>query len=430
MEPPPRSGEEVPSKHADAWGTARGHLANGTGLGVPIIRAYGVGGMSKHRVEQAVANLKALETGGMADIIRDARQEYEAEIQQHEAAEAKRLEEIKRQQAEEERQRKEAEKRRKDLERQRKEAEKAKDLARQKAIADLKAKAEQDERKRHALHEATRIAREKAAAARAAAQQAEQERLRRAREAEEKMRQQAKEKGVHVSLLNAMSNHELKFFRDAASPAFTVDEQPALWKDTVRALVEIPPVGREAHRKEVLIPAYIAGRAELRGRLRDFFPNEAEHHALVVNAIATIRSGTGAPLVDEQTVRIFLNRKRAERDAQTKADFEKWRAEEEAQKWNKKADRVMSEMGAAVGRAAAVAREVDLLFKEADSPERRREIMALAHTTSLRKNTYALKGALKALEETFNLYEHSVDYEQTVASIDPAAYDGTVIDTQ
>jgi hypothetical protein len=87
-------------------------------------------------------------------------------------------------------------------------------------------------------------------------------------------------------------------------------------------------------------------------------------------------------------------------------------------------------MGAAVGRAAAVAREVDLLFKEADDPERRRDIMSLAHPTSLRKNIFALKGFQKFLEQTFNLYEHSVEHEQTVASIDPAAYDGSVIDTQ
>jgi hypothetical protein len=424
----PRSGE-YPSDLS--WRKAKAHLESGSGLGVPIIRAYGVGGMSKHRVEQAVANLKALETGGMADIIKDARQEYEAEVAEAEAEEAKRLEEIKRQQVEEERQRKEAAKRRADLERQRKEAEAAKDLARQKAVAELKAKAEREEKERHARNEAERIRQERIRQERAAAQQVEQERLRKAREAEEKMRQQAREKGVHISLLNAMNGHELKFFRDAASPAFTVDEQPALWKDTERALAEIPPIGREAHRKEVLIPVYIAGRAELRGKLRDFFPNEAEHHALVVNAIETVRSGTGEPTVREQEIVALLNRERNKRDAQTKAQFEQWRAEEEAQKWNKKADRVMSEMGTAVGRAAAAAREVDLLFKEAkDDIDRRRLIMRLAQTTSLRQNTYALKGALKALEHAFNLYENSVDYEQVVASVDPAAYDGSVVDTQ
>jgi hypothetical protein len=52
----------------EGWEESRSRLFSGEGrggLGVPIIRAYGVGGMSKHRVEQAIANLKALEHGGM-----------------------------------------------------------------------------------------------------------------------------------------------------------------------------------------------------------------------------------------------------------------------------------------------------------------------------------------------------------------------------
>lgn len=404
----PRSGERSSGNDKDPWEQARIQLANGTGLGVPIIRAYGVGGMSKHRVEQAIANLKALEHGGMADVIASARADYESEVQIAQAKEERRLEEIKRQQAEEIRKAKEAEKRRKDLEKQRKEAEAAKDEARIKAQRKLREKAEREERdraERMRKAEAERVRIEKQRAA-------EAERLRKAKEAEEKMRRQAKEKGIHVSLLNRVPVDSVKHFRMACAGHFTTDEQPALWDDIERAFNEIPAVGREHARKEIIINAYIAGRVELQ-RQSDVFKNTSEHHDIVVSGINSIRGATGESLVKNAEIVAYISRERRKVDAKSREMHEEWERQEEAKAWDRKADRLFREWAADFGRIAGKSREVDELMAEATTPERQAEIMKLAHVTSMQHNLDVLESAITKLRGTFNLYRSSVAKEHT-----------------
>ena len=398
--------------------------------------------MSKGRVEQAVANLKALEHGGMADVVASARAEYEAEIEMAQAEENRKLEAIKAREAKMEADRIAAQKRREEQEKrdrikaaklaeERKAAEKARDQARIAAAQKLKEKAEREEAARHAreLKEANdRAARaaeaKKEREAIETQQAAERERLAKAEAAEEKMRQKARENGVHVSLLNAMPTSQFAVFRRACAGNVPAEYQPALWADVQRVTDEIAPMPNDAEhdRKLNLMGPYLHGRVLLLADPR--FPNPAEHHGIIKDALVHFRTATRRPVVGDDEIRQFINREAMKSDAfanKLKAEQEaRW----EAEQWERKADRVMNETSAAFGRVASALQELQQLMNEADTPERVELVVREAQTSHLRHNLDVTESAITKTREAFDLWRSSLAKGSTFTQ------DMSVIDVQ
>jgi len=434
-------GEEVPSQGGTqpsdlAWRQARGHLENGTGPGNRIIRAYmGDKCIPKHRLEVAVASLKALEHGGMADIVRNAREQYEAEVAAATEAEERRLEAIRQREEQmkreaEERKRQEAEQRKRDeaerkrLAKEREEVRAEAERKRQERQAQLKREAEERERR----EAAERARNAEIAQQRAAAAAAEQERIAKARAAEEAMRAKAREAGIHMtvftdpeltaSVLNAFNSVELR-------KSFTIDEQPALWADF--KAMKLEPTGDHGG-KHHLAGLYVKIRARLKAWGDVFKP--AEHAQLAQDALSVTRAARGMHVPPFEDVVAYLAREQTKRDAQRRGMFEQWEREREAENWNRKAERVMRELGAAAGGFDSKLNAFAKLMDEASNDEaQRRFIVKEANIGSLPHNLDRLESTIHTLRDMLNLYQSSIAKSTIEVQQDQEVY-RNVVDTQ
>ena len=98
--------------------------------------------------------------------------------------------------------------------------------------------------------------------------------------------------------------------------------------------------------------------------------------------------------------------------------------EEEAAKWERKADRVMDEAGAAFARLHTALNEVQALMNEADTQERVARVVAEAQTSSLPRNMDVTEATIYKIRETFDLWRSSMANGATIE------VDHSVVDTQ